>query len=101
MRYNDGIVTHTDLHKRGCRIRQFMRHTDEEEEYEKYPDMKCPYLEEDEECTCVVCRKRKWPARYSIWNLTPAQIAEIESIRPERRLYPTWNLQILSQLTPS
>ena len=101
VKYSDGIVTHTDLHKRGCRIRQFMRHTDEEEEYEKYPDMKCPYLEEDEECTCVVCRKRKWPARYSIWNLTPGQISEIESIRPERRLYPTWNLQILSQLAPS
>ena len=101
VKYNDGICTHDDLHKRGCRIRQFMRHTDEEEEYEKYPNMKCPYLEEDEECTCVVCRKKKWPARYSIWNLTPGQISEIESIRPERRLYPTWNSQILSQLAPS
>jgi hypothetical protein len=47
--------------------------------------MKCPYLEEDEECTCV---KKKWPVRYSIWNLTPGQISEIESIRPKRRLYP-------------
>ena len=84
MKYNDGICTHNDLQKQGCRRRQFTRHTDGEEEYKKYPNMKCSYQEEDEECTCVVCKKKKWPARYSIWNLTPGQISEIESIKNQK-----------------
>ena len=48
--------------------------------------MKCPYLEEDEECECVVCRRRKWPARYEAWGLTPERITEMEALEPRERL---------------
>ena len=86
VKYSDGICTHKDLHKRGCRIREFRRHVEEEKQYETDPYMKCPYLEEDEECECVVCRRRKWPSRYKAWGLTEEQTTEMEATKPAERL---------------
>ena len=85
VRYPDGVATHNDLHKRGCRIKVFRENVDVDAIYARSPWMKCPLAGEEDGCTCWPCRTVKWPERYRNWGVSDEQIDILESISAGKR----------------
>ena len=48
VQYDDGTVTHRDLHTRGCKIKTFKRRINLDERYRQDESMKCPFRQEDD-----------------------------------------------------
>jgi hypothetical protein len=60
VRYREGsTVAHTDLHTRGCQIREFRRCEDQREYYRTREWLRCPYDGEEDDCECLPC-ERGW-----------------------------------------
>ena len=87
VRYEDGsTVTHNDLHKRGCQIKEFRRDQDNTEYLKQRPWMDCPYDREEDDCECWPCESRKWPEICAQEKLTGQQEIELMAKPPwERR----------------
>ena len=80
VQYPDGVATHDDLHKRGCRIKVFRRGVDVDALYARSPWMGCPLAGEEDGCACWPCKTVKWPGRYRDWGVSDEQIDILESI---------------------
>jgi ribonuclease HI/exonuclease III len=78
-------AAHTDLHKRGCQIREFRRQVDQREYYGAREWLQCPYGGDEEDCECVPCG-RKWQRVYRERGLDVDAQTKVMAVTPEDRM---------------
>ena len=85
VRYREGsTVAHTDLHTRGCQIREFRRCEDQREYYRAREWLGCPYDGEEDDCECLPC-ERGWVRVGDRHNLDEETRTAVMGLAPEDR----------------
>ena len=85
VRYREGsTVVHTDLHTRGCQIREFSRCVDQREYYRTREWLGCPYDGEEDDCECLPC-ERGWVRVCDRHNLDEETRTTVMGLAPEDR----------------